>query len=215
VPGLGLVDFDAAGLPATLAEKVEGELEVFASHLRHGLMSAAVNVGLDVFAPAAAGRRRRGGAGPKGKHDPDRRAVRHRSEPSKLPPGGRMLQVDKPRVRATDGSGEIPLETWAAVASREPLDRHTLISMLTGMSTRAYQSVLEPAGPHVDQAPSATSKSAVSRRFVETTRVRLEEFCSRPLGDRRWLVVYMTASTWPTKPWSAPWASTPTATSCP
>ena len=190
VPGLGLVDFDGAGLPATLAEKVEGELEVFASHMRHGLLSAAVNVGLDVFAQLLQADVAEV-AGPKGKHDPNRRAVRHGSEPSKLPLGGRMLQVDKPRVRATDGSGEIPLETWAAVASRELLDRHTLISMLTGVSTRAYQSVLEPAGPQVDQASSATSKSAVSRRFVETTRVRLEEFRSRPLGDRRWLVVYI------------------------
>ncbi len=49
VPGLGLVDWDGAALPAALAEKVEGELEVFASHMRHGLLSAAVNVGLDVF----------------------------------------------------------------------------------------------------------------------------------------------------------------------
>ncbi len=63
--------------------------------------------------------------------------------------------------------------------------------MLTGVSTRAYGSVLEPAGPEVDQASSATSKSAVSCRFVETTKARLEEFRSWPLGDRRWLVVYI------------------------
>ncbi|HTT89733.1 MAG TPA: transposase, partial [Acidimicrobiales bacterium] len=51
--------------------------------------------------------------------------------------------------------------------------------------------MLEPAGPEVDQASSATSKSAVSRRFVESTKARLAEFRSRPLGDRRWLVVYI------------------------
>jgi putative transposase len=190
VPGLGLVDFEAAALPTALAEKVEGELEVFAAHMRHGLLSAAVNVGLDVFGQLLQAEVTEV-AGPKGKHDPSRRAVRHGSEPSKLPLGGRMIEVDKPRVRATDGSGEIPLETWAAVASRELLDRHALISMLTGVSTRAYETVLEPAGPEVDQASSATSKSAVSRRFVETTKARLEEFRSRPLGDRRWLVVYI------------------------
>jgi putative transposase len=190
LPGLGLVDFDAAALPAALAEKVEGELEVFASHMRHGLLSAAVNVGLDVFAQLLQAEVTEV-AGPKGKHDSTRRAVRHGSEPAKVPLGGRMLQVDKPRVRTTDGRGEIPLESWAAVASRELLDRHTLISMLTGVSTRAYETVLEPAGPQVDKASSATSKSAVSRRFVETTKARLEEFRSRPLGERRWLVVYI------------------------
>ncbi len=41
-------------------------------------------------------------AGLKGKHDSTRRAVRHGSEPAKLPLGGRVLRVDKPRVRATD-----------------------------------------------------------------------------------------------------------------
>jgi hypothetical protein len=39
VPGLAPVDFGAAPLPAALAEKVEGELEVFAAHMRHGLLS--------------------------------------------------------------------------------------------------------------------------------------------------------------------------------
>lgn len=190
VPGLGLVDFEAAGLPQALAEKVEGELEVFATHMRHGLLSAAVNVGLDVFGQLVQAEVTEI-AGPKGRHDPGRRAVRHGSEPSKVPLGGRMVDVDKPRVRATDGSGEIALETWSAVASRELLDRHTLISMLAGVSTRNYDTLLEPAGRAVDDASSATSKSAVSRRFVEATRARLEEFRSRPLSERRFLVVYI------------------------
>jgi len=190
VPGLGLVDFEGAGLPEALADKVEGELEIFAAHMRHGLLSAAVNVGLDVFSQLLAAEVREV-AGTKGRHDPRRRAVRHGAEPSKVPLGGRMVAVDKPRVRATDGSGEIGLKTWAAVSSRELLDRHTLISMLAGVSTRTYSTVLEPAGPELEEASSATSKSAVSRRFVEATRARLAEFRSRSLADRHWLVVYI------------------------
>ena len=65
-----------------------------------------------------------------------------------------MATVDKPQVRATDSSGEIPLETWAAVASRDLLNRLTLVSMLAGVSTRAYHTVLEPAGPEIDQLSS-------------------------------------------------------------
>lgn len=190
VPGLGLIDFEGAGLPETLADKVEGELEIFANHMRHGLLSAAVNVGLDVFSQLLAAEVTEV-AGEKGRHNPGRRAVRHGSEPSKVPLGGRMVDVDKPRVRASDGSGEISLETWSALASRDLLERHTLISMLAGVSTRTYGSVLEPAGPEVEEASSSTSRSAVSRRFVEATRARLVEFRSRPLGDRRWLVVYI------------------------
>lgn len=190
VPGLGLVDLEGAGLPEALAAKVDGELELFAAHMRHGLLSAALAVGLDVFDQLVAAEVTEI-AGPKGRHDKDRRAVRHGTEAAKLPLGGRMITVDKPRVRAADASGEIPLETWAALASRELLDRHTLVSMLAGVSTRAYSSVLEPAGPSVDEASSATSKSAVSRRFVEATRARLGAFRSRRLDDRRWLIVYI------------------------
>lgn len=190
VPGLGIVDLEGAGLPGGLAEKVEGELEVFAATMRHGLLAAAIEVGLDVFSQVLAAEVTEI-AGEKGKHRPGRRAVRHGSEPATVPLGGRMVAVSKPRVRAADGSGEIPLAAWAAVSSRELLDRHALISMLTGVSTRHYESVLEPVGPEVAARASSTSKSAVSRRFVDATRARLDAFRSRPLSDRRFLVVYI------------------------
>jgi hypothetical protein len=108
VPGLGLVDFEGAWLTETLADKVEGELEAFAAHMGHGLLPAAVKVGLDVFGqPLAAEVTEVAGA--KGRHHPGRRAVRHGSERAKVPLGGQMVAVDKPRVPATDASGEIGL----------------------------------------------------------------------------------------------------------
>jgi transposase-like protein len=190
MPGLGTVDFAAAGLPERLAERVEGELEIFAAHMRHGLLAAAVNVGLEVFAQMLETEVTEV-AGPKGKHNPDRRAVRHGKDHASVPLGGRKVTVARPRVRAADGSGEIGLETWAALADRDLLDRHTLVSMLAGVSTRAYQTTLEPVGPTVEDSASSTSKSAVSRRFVEATRARLDAFRSRSLADRRWLIVYI------------------------
>jgi hypothetical protein len=45
VAGLGLADSERASLPEALADKVEGELQAFAAHMRHGLLSAATNVG--------------------------------------------------------------------------------------------------------------------------------------------------------------------------
>jgi len=121
VPGLGLVDFEGAGLPDVLAKKVEGELEIFAAHSRYGLLASASNVGLGVFAQLLATEVTEV-AVPKGRHDPARRAVRHSSKPSKVPLRGPMVVVDKPRVRATDDRGEIDLETSAAVGSRELLE---------------------------------------------------------------------------------------------
>src|SRR4051794_16055916 len=43
--------------------------------------------------------------GPKGRHDPQRTAVRHGSEAGSVTLGGRRVPVRRPRVRAADGSG--------------------------------------------------------------------------------------------------------------
>lgn len=190
IPGLGLADLAGSGLPDSLAGKVSTELEVFAERMHQGLLAAAVAVGLEVFDELLQSEVTQV-AGPKGCHNPDREAVRHGSERAKVALGGRLVDVAKPRVRATDGSGEIGLETWAGLAGRDLLAEHTLVSMLAGVSTRNYASVQEPVGAEVAERSSSTSHSAVSRRFVKATKARLTEFRSRPLDDRRWVVVYI------------------------
>jgi transposase-like protein len=62
--------------------------------------------------------------------------------------------------------------------------------MLAGLSSRRYRAGLEPAGETVEQAAAATSKSAVSRRFVAATETALEQLMSRRLDDLD-LVVFM------------------------
>ncbi len=190
VPGLGVVDLARPGLPDALVGKLEGELELFAERMQEGLMAAALAVGLEVFGQLLESEVVEV-AGPKGKHNPDRTAVRHGTDSAKVPMGGRVIDVRKPRVRAADGTAEVPLETWSVVADRDLLNDHTVASMLAGVSTRGYETVLEPAGDRISEASHSTSHSAVSRRFVAATRKGLAEFRSRPLGDRRWLVCYI------------------------
>ena len=190
VPGLGLVDLEGSGLPESLVEKLEGHLEVFATSMRYGLLSAALSVGLDVFSELQEAEATEV-AGEKGRHNAHRTAKRHGTERSKLPLGGRMVGVDKIRLRSSDGQSEIPLASWEALCRKDLLDRHTLISMLAGISTRNYSEVLEPIGEEIANDVSCISKSAVSRRFVETTKARLVEFRARSLDERRWLVVYI------------------------
>jgi putative transposase len=55
--------------------------------------------------------------------------------------------------------------------------------MLAGLSSRRYTAGLEPAGQAVDEAAAATSKSAVSRRFVAATETALAELMARRLDD--------------------------------
>ena len=190
VPGLGLVDLGRPGLSESLAGTVEVELGQFAARMQQGLLAAAVSVGLEVFEEILEADVTRI-AGVKGKHDPNRTARRHGSDSAKVPLGGRMVKVSKPRVRSVDGKSEITLDAWEQLTSTELLNRHALIAMLAGVSTRNYADVLEPVGGDVEVTGSSTSRSAVSRRFIAGTKERLEHFRSRPLDDRRWLVVYI------------------------
>ena len=121
-------------------------------------------------------------AGPKGKHDPDRAAVRHGHEQGSVTLGGRRVAVQRPRVRAADGSGELPVAAYELFSGTEVLGRLALERMLGGLSTRRYPVGLEPVGTQVEQAASGTSKSAVSRRFVAMTHTALAELLAADLS---------------------------------
>jgi putative transposase len=69
-------------------------------------------------------------AGPKGKHNLDRAAVRHRHEQGSVTRGGRRVAVQRPRVRAADGSGELPVVAYQLFAGTEVLGRLALERML-------------------------------------------------------------------------------------
>jgi putative transposase len=96
--------------------------------------------------------------------------------------GGRRVPVQRPRVRASDGSGELPVAAYQLFSQTEVLGRLALERMLHGLSTRRYPIGLEPVGTQVEQAATGTSKSAISRRFVAMTQVALAELLSRDLS---------------------------------
>lgn len=117
--------------------------------------------------------------GVKGRHDTERRAVRGGSTPSRITLGGRQIPLSRLRVRSA--SGEVPLASFTWAASVDPLNTHTLEAIASGVSTRGYGRTLDPLPPTM--ADSATSKSAVSRRFVVLSQKRFTAFLSRPLED--------------------------------
>ena len=63
--------------------------------------------------------------------------------------------------------------------------------MLAGVSTRRYVRVLEPVGAKVEETAGSTSKSSVSRAFVERTREALGELMARRLDDVRLAVMML------------------------
>jgi transposase-like protein len=112
-------------------------------------------------------------------------AVRWGSTDGRLVMGGRRVIVRKPRARR-DGT-EVPLPTWAQFADEDPLNERTMEQMVLGVSTRNYsrsvEEVPDELGAHGD------SKSAASRRFVEITAEKMQEWLERDIGDLKIVVI--------------------------
>src|SRR2546423_3906066 len=120
--------------------------------------------------------------GPKGRHDPARTATRHGQEAGSVSLGGRRVAVERPRMRASNGSAELPIPTYELFSGTEVLGRMAMERMLAGLSTRRYPVGLEPVGTRTEQAATSTSKSAVSRRFVAATETALAQLLAADLS---------------------------------
>jgi putative transposase len=166
----------------TVPEQVVVSMTEIAGAAKEGLLALAVGTGLQVMA-AMFDEDVAGMCGPAAKHNPGRAGYRHGSEDGSVTLGGRRLAVTRPRVRAADGSGELHLPSYELFSSTEILTQLALEKMLAGLSSRRYTRGLEPAGQAVEEAATATSKSAVSRRFVAATETALAELMSRRLDD--------------------------------
>ena len=170
---------DAAGI--AVPDTVSVAMTNLADELREGLLALAVGTGLQVM-DAILEESVTALCGPKGRHDPDRVAVRHGHEDGSVALGGRKVPVRRPRVRSADKSRELEIPAYEHFASTEVLGRLALEKMLAKLSTRRYRVGLEPVGNKVEAASSGKSASAVSRRFVEATEHALAELLAGDLS---------------------------------
>lgn len=163
-------------------DEVSVSLTEIVSSAREGLLAFAVGTGLQVMRQimddqvAAL-------CGPRGKHNPDRLGYRHGREAGSVTLGGRRVPIERPRVRAADRARELAVPAYELFAGTELLGAMALERMLAGLSTRRYQAGLEPVGAAVTSKSSATSRSAVSRKFVRATEHALAELLAAPLKE--------------------------------
>ena len=118
--------------------------------------------------------------GPRYQHQPERRAQRSGYAKAELPLGGRRVSIARPRVRGVDGE-EVRLPSWEQFSKDDPLTERAVEQMLIGVATRKYARSLEPLPEEVKGR--GTSKSAVSRRFVEATAEKLSMEWSKSLAE--------------------------------
>ena len=165
----------------TVAEAVSVALAELVGEVQEGLLALAVGTGLQVLT-ALMEKDVTAQCGVKGRHDPTRCATRHGHGAGSVTLGGRRVPVARPRMRASDGCGELPVPAYELFSRTEVLGRMAMERMLAGLSTRRYPVGLEPVGTRVEHSARATSKSAVSRRFVTATETALAELLSADLS---------------------------------
>ena len=162
---------------------VKGSIEVLDTELlmalaSEGLLALSLQVGLEVFRQML-DTDVEALAGAKGIHNPDRRAYRHGTEPTRVVMGGQKVTTQRPRVRSKDGA-ELQLPTLGLFQNEDPLNRALLSRLLSGVSTRKYaRTVDEPT-----EDASCVSKSEVSRRFAKAMESQMDEFFKRRIEGR-------------------------------
>jgi transposase-like protein len=162
-------------------ETVSVALAELAGEVREGLLALAVGAGLQVMA-AIMEEDVTARCGPKGRHDPQRVATRHGRGAGSVTLGGRRVPIERPRMRAIDGTGELPLPSYELFSDTEVLGRMAMERMLAGLSTRRYRVGLEPVGQATEAKATSTSRSAVSRRFVAQTETALAQLLAADLS---------------------------------
>jgi putative transposase len=172
----------ATSVEAVLPDTVRVALAELAGSLREGLLALAVGAGFQVMEVIIA-ESVNALAGPKGRHDPNRTAVRHGSEQGSVVLGGRRVPVRRPRVRTADRTAEVAVPAYELFSATDALSTMTLDRMMAKLSTRRYAAGLEPVGAQVEAAARSTSKSAISRRFVAATETALAAMLAADLTE--------------------------------
>ena len=106
--------------------------------------------------------------GLKGKHDPDRIAVRHGHESGEVTLGGRRVAVERPRVRTADGSEEVKIPIGRTVTLRPSESRACSVSPSTTLVTVAECAAWAFAADGSKRARAAAASSTAARKPVFT-----------------------------------------------
>jgi Transposase, Mutator family len=123
---------------------------------------------------------------------PHRTHTRYGHQPGTATLAGQKIAIARPRVRSTDGGGEVPLETYARLQSPEAMPEAVLRRMARGVSTRDYANVIDltPEGFGVQ-------KSSVSRDFVRASAAQVKALAERRFDGMHFPVILIDGVDYP------------------
>jgi len=129
--------------------------------MREGLLAASTAVGLEVMAELIDAEVA-DLAGPEGRHDTDRTAVRHGTEAGSVTLGGRRVPVRRPRVRTVAAGDqparEVTLESYATLAATD---------LLRPPAARRRRVAARRARRHVDGQPARRGRHPAAHVGVD------------------------------------------------
>lgn len=120
------------------------------------------------------------------RRDPGRGATRYGCQAGSITIAGRKVRVGKPRVRSTDGSGEVELVSYERLKRGEAMCEAVLESAIRGVSSRDYAGVVTASC-----AGFGMTKSSVSRKFVKASAEKLRELVERRFDGTRFVVIFI------------------------
>ena len=115
---------------------------------------------------------------------PDRVHTRYGHQQGVATLAGQKVAIKRPRVRQTDGGGEVPLEMYSRLQSPEAMPKAVFRRMVRGVSTREYEQVVDMA-----RDGFGVAKSSVSREFVRASAAQVKVLAERRFDGQRFPVV--------------------------
>jgi putative transposase len=97
---------------------------------------------------------------------------------------GQRIAIERPRVRRTDGGGEVPLETYAHLQSPDAMPQAVFRRMVRGVSTRDYEQVVDLA-----RDGFGVARSSVSRDFVRASAAQVQVLAERRFDGEHFPVI--------------------------
>ena len=117
-------------------------------------------------------------------HDATREATRYGRQPGSIAIAGRKVKIDKPRVRRTDGGGEVELKSYQQLKREGTIGETVIKSAIRGVSSRNYEGVVVASCEGFGM-----KKSSVSREFIKASAKKVKELCERRFDETRFVII--------------------------
>jgi transposase-like protein len=115
---------------------------------------------------------------------PDRTCSRYGHQRGTATLAGQKIALPRPRVRRTDGGGEVPPETYARLQAPDAMPRAVLRRMVSGASTRDYEQIIDIA-----RDGFGVKKSSISRDFVRASAAQVKALAERRFDNEHFPVI--------------------------